>query len=408
MPKSKMKIQGNDLYFKLLLLFPVFTLFQSFPGFGWINRILFFLTVVVQLALQINTAKLKRNWLVVLFVLALVHVHSLFQTSFPLHNTNLIFYFFFWVLLAMYFAEIKDRLPGIIKKNIKYIRAVIVLWTAVVGVSIFLPSSYVRYYAWGGSTYFVSITGAAFRLAPTALMISTLVLVYYCFTREKKSIVFLIVPLYCFMMCGSRTYLGVGLLVILVYWYIYTPKKLYFGLSLIPLGALFIYLIMNSAALDKILATTGTGYYDYWGKLTNGRSIFWKIDLQQFSANSILNQLFGCGLNYSYEVTELYYTAAHWAHNDFIEVLLSFGYTGLVLYIYTVVVLMKKYIRNASLPVIVVGFTILIWFINAFFNMFYTYTCSMVCFPIMLAALNYYFKEDNHELEQIKTKMASI
>ena len=52
MENSKGKIKGNDLYLKMLLLFPIFTLFQSFSGLGWLNRILFMLTVLVQMVLQ--------------------------------------------------------------------------------------------------------------------------------------------------------------------------------------------------------------------------------------------------------------------------------------------------------------------------------------------------------------------
>jgi len=401
-------ITGNDLYFRLLLLFPIFTLFQSFSGFGWINKILFFLTVMVQFALQMKTSKLKRKWILVLAILIIVHIHSLFQTSFPLYNTNLVFYFFYWVLLAMYFEEIQKSSAILIKNNIYFIRLVIILWNIIVGISIFLPSSYIHYYAWGGSRYFVSISGSAFRLAPTALMISSLVVVYFIFSREKKTIIYMIVPLYCFLMCGSRTYLGVGLLVILLFWYIYTPKKQYFIFSLIPLGVLMIYLIFNSAAIDKILSKTGKGYYDYIGTLTSGRSIFWKIDLQQFFSNNFINQLLGCGLNYSYEVTDAYYTSAHWAHDDFIEILLSFGYLGLILYLYTILTLIKTYIPRTIIPKTVIILSILIWLLNALFNMFYTYTCSMVCFPIMLAAINYYYREENYELEQIKAKVSAI
>ena len=395
MENSKGKIKGNDLYLKMLLLFPIFTLFQSFSGLGWLNRILFMLTVLVQMVLQFKKARLKRNWFFVLSILLLTHIYALFQTQFPLYNENLLFYFFFWTILAMYFSSTVNETDALLQNNIPFIKRIIWIWSLIVGISILISSSYMRNNAWGGSSYFVSITGSTFRLAPTALMISTLVTVYFCYTKNKKSIVYMIIPLYCFLMCGSRTYLGVGALVILLYWYLYTTntKKLYFWLTLAPVAVLFVYLVMNTAAMDKILATTFTSnsYFDYWGTITNGRSIFWRLDLQQFFKQNIMNKLLGCGFNYSYVVTEQFYTSAHWAHNDFIEVLLNFGFTGLGLYLYTVFVLLKSYISKEHFSITIIALCILIWFLNAFFNMFYTYTCSMVCYPLMLAAVKHYY-----------------
>lgn len=247
--------------------------------------------------------------------------------------------------------------------------------------------------AWGSGRYFVSITGDSFRLAPTCLMIVTLVLGLYCLTKSKKYLFYTIIPMYGFLMCGSRTYLGIGLLVVLAFWYIYCEKKRYFYFSLIPLVILMGILILNSAAGSKIAATTYTtnSFFDKWGTITNGRTVFWNLDLKYFFKENILNQLLGCGFNFDYQITKRFYTAAHWAHNDFISVLLNFGYIGLGIYIYSVYGLLKTFILDMRMPKLVVTLVFMIWFLNAMFNMFYTYTCSMVCFPMMLIALKEYY-----------------
>lgn len=377
------------------MLFPIFTLFQGMRLLSWINKALLIAVIFLQVSLQFHNFRIKKKWFLLLATVGFVHVYALTQTNFPLYNSNMLFYFAFWILLALYFIDYPEKLQVAIVGNTYYIRKIVQLWTLIVGGSIFLPSSYVINRAWGGGRYFVSITGDPFRLAPTALMIATLVLVLYCITKNKKSLLYLVVPMYSFLMCGSRTYLMVGLLVILSFWYIYCDKKMYFYLTLIPIGLLLGYLILNSAAGAKIAATsTGpSGIFDKWGKLTNGRTVFWEIDIRYFLQENILNQIFGCGFNFDYEVTAKYYTSAHWAHNDFISVLLNFGYVGLCIYIYSFVVIIRRFISRIGMPIVVYVTVVIVWLFNAVFNMFYTYTCSMICYPIMLVALRYFYLE---------------
>ena len=57
------KINAEDLYLKLLLFFPVSTLFQGIPALDWINKVLFIATFVLQLSLQFNSFKIKVKWI---------------------------------------------------------------------------------------------------------------------------------------------------------------------------------------------------------------------------------------------------------------------------------------------------------------------------------------------------------
>lgn len=384
----------GSLHFKLLLLFPLFTLFQSFFFLDWINKALLMLVIAVQLALQFRNFRIKKKWAVVLGLLIIVHIWALFNTKFPLYNSNMLFYFVFWVLYALYFVDFYEILDGIMYHNLLFIKKIVQIWCLIVAISVFLPISYVRNAAWGNEIYFVSIAGDTFRLAPTSLMIASLILVLYCYTKKRTLLLYLIIPVYSFLMCGSRTYLGVGFLVVLAFWYLFCENKRYFYLTLIPIVLIFFYLILYSAAGSKITATTysTSSFYDKWGTITNGRTIFWKLDIEYFLKENFLKNLFGCGFNFDYEITRRYYTSAHWAHNDFISVLLNFGYIGLGIYIYTIWILLRKYLKNIEIPKVILALVILIWFLNAMFNMFYTYTCSMICYPIMLVALRNYYK----------------
>jgi hypothetical protein len=42
----------------------------------------------------------------------------------------------------------------------------------------------------------------------------------------------------------------------------------------------------------------------------------------------------------------------------------------------------------------IVGFSlILAWLFNAFFNMHYTYFCAMLCYPILVIGIKFYYSE---------------
>lgn len=390
-----MSTKTERIYFKLLLLFPIFTLFQSISYLGWINKVLLVGVIVLQLSIQFKHFRIKKKWFGLLCVLLLVHIYALLQTEFPLYNSNMLFYFGFWMLLVLYFLDFSDSVTYALIANQSYIRYIVVVWNIIIGITALMPSSYVINKAWDSGRYFVSIAGDPFRLAPSCLMITTLIFVLFCFTKKRRDLVFLIIPMYSFLMCGSRTYLGVGLLVVLAFWYVYCEKKSLFYLSLIPLVALFIFLVFNSAAGSKIAATSysSSSYFDKWGTITNGRTVFWAIDLRCFFEENLLNQLLGCGFNYDYRVTAMYYSSAHWAHNDFISILLNFGYVGFAIYLFSIWKLLRTLLLNTKIPILVSGLIVLVWLINAFFNMFYTYMCSMVCYPILLITLKHYYLE---------------
>ena len=384
----------KNFYYKLLLLFPLTTLFQSIPLLDWINRALFGGTLFAHIILQFYSMKIRKKWSVSFVLLLFVHAFALCVTSYPIYSVNMLFYFGFMYLYFMFFTDNKKIISTVLKRNISFVLIVIQIWNILVGISILFPSSYMK--GWGGATYFVSYARSTFRLCPSALMISVLVLVYYCIKKQRSAIFYLIIPAFCFFMGGSRTYCGVEILVLIVFWYIFCSKRKYFYISLIPILMIFSFLVFNSAIGDKIEAQTYTesSYYDEMGTVTNGRTVFWEACLDSFSKENIYKKLFGCGFNYVYEVT---YKAVHsriWAHNDFINILLNFGYSGLGIYLYVIYALFKKYTQKSNIPFIVVLLVFLIWLINAMFNMFYTYFCSMICFPMLLLSLNEYFSKN--------------
>lgn len=79
---------------------------------------------------------------------------------------------------------------------------------------------------------------------------------------------------------------------------------------------------------------------------TSGRMLIWEHDLYAFFETEITNQLFGNGFNFSYIVNDIRSGVAIWAHSDFVSILLSLGFCGLLVYIY---ILLKVFISSAYL-----------------------------------------------------------
>ena len=234
------KISLSNIYILILFLFPIFTLLQSTEMFSYINKIFFALLMGIQVVFLIKS---RFSILRVFLYLSLlfVHLYSILVTSFPLYNSNVLFYLLFFVFYTFYIIDNKEHIVDIIKTNNYMILISILLWTIIVGISIFIPNSYVRNNDWGSGTYFASIAQDPFRLVPTALLILTLVYIEFCCIKKNKflSIAFSIVPLYSFFMSGARTYFIVGILVFLLIWYNLFEKKKYFYISLIPLAIIF-------------------------------------------------------------------------------------------------------------------------------------------------------------------------
>ncbi|WP_407314678.1 O-antigen ligase family protein [Desulfosporosinus sp. SB140] len=391
-----MKINIQVLLFRLLLLFTLTTIFQVY--LDAINKILFGVSMVLLLFLILNKKAIYKEMLI--FILLIIfHVFALFFTEFPLYNLNDLFYFVFWVLYSLYVVKNQESIIKYLLNDKKFIINLIRVWNLIVLISIPLPSSYKI--DWGGERYFTSFAENIFRLAPTALGIMTLVLFAMIAYKRKRHIIYTILPMFCFYMGGSRTYLGVGLLMFIIIWYIFCPKRSMFYLTIVPIAFLAVSLIAYSATQSKILATsyTSNSYYDFWGTVTSGRSVFWRADLEAYLNSGIIHQLFGNGFNFVYDVNARITGSYIWAHNDFIQILTTFGLLGLLLYLYSIKAVFRGLLYRLQIPFLLKILIFVIWGFNAFFNMFYTYFCSMISLPLLMVIVNYSY---NLHLQDLK------
>ncbi len=376
------KLSFQEIVVKSCFVFCLSTVLQGIRGFDAINRIVMaFLAcglILVFLAYKYTT----KQFLILALALC-IHVTAFIFTEFPLENTNDVFYFGMWILLYVFFMKSKEKVLHIMENSQTYINFYLILWTVIVGISALIPSCY-------EGSYFVSFTGSSFRLMPATLIICMLSMYMAILTEQKKYNLYLILPLYIMFMGHSRTYFAVMLLFFLCYIYMQIDNKIYFYLALIPVGAIVLGLMMMGGISDKIAESMEktSAIYDSLGIFTSGRSVFWVWDMEAFFGLPFWQQFVGNGFNFVYDVNGRH-MARIWAHNDVINILMTFGYIGLYIYLWAFISMVKAFWKNTPrVPLLVKAMFLFAIFFNSMFNMSYTYICATISYPLFLCVIN--------------------
>lgn len=376
------KTTFTELIFKGFLLFSIFTVVQGVPGFDSVNRI-WIAMMSIAIVFRMLQYKYTVTEFLVLLLTIVIHLIALMFTDFPLVHTNVLFYLLLWVVLYLFFAKGKNKIIATMESSSQYIDGILWIWTILVGISAFMPSSY-------KDNYFFSFCDSSFRLMPTTLMIMGLSMYRAISAKSAKYYWFLLLPTYAGLMNQSRTYFGVYFCFLVMFAYMQFNNKKMFYAVIIPVASIFVTLSAIAGIGDKFEAVqyTNTSYFDYWGTITNGRTIFWEMDLKAFFALPFWQQFVGNGFNFVYDVNAAGF-AKIWAHNDIINLLMNFGYIGVWIYLWVFFEMNNVYLRgNDRIPLLVRVLFHIAVFINSMWNMSYTYTCAVIAYPLILCAIN--------------------
>lgn len=382
----KLYLSLQDAYFGIICLFPVFTTLRDGTV---VNKLLFGLLLTLQLCMFLSHP-VKKKTLMALAVLAGNFGFMLCCTEFPLRNYNLLAYFPFFLLYTYFICDDAGKVLAWFSEHGGFLQGVITVWCALVAVSALLPGSYqVRE---GGGRYFGSFCRDIFRLGPSAVFIQILILLRMMLHGKKGTFAFMAVPMYCYLMGSSRTYLVIGFFLFVTGWYLLCSRRLFWG-TVIPLSAAILLLMTVTALGGKIAYTLDEDQYgDFWYRITSSRSYLWSQYWNAWIKTPLLNKLLGNHL----EFTQI--TADRWAHNDFIEVTCSFGLLGLGHYLYAVKRMFRESWQNAAVPGVLRFCAGMVWMFNALFNMHYVYFCAMLGYPFLLLALGVYFAHEEGPL----------
>jgi O-antigen ligase len=369
--------------------FPLTTLFQSVSIFGAINQLLIIFLVICLLLYSFISRIEKGTWIAILVMVANTAIDFAVTTP-PYVNINMVAYLPIWCLMFTFFGYAKQYVGQSFKQIQNVVFAICLIWSLVVAVSAFFPSSYYVDTQWGSSRYFASITGNVFRLEPSAAAdLAFLAVLVRIGKYDKKIIAALsLVPLYCALFGGSRTYLVVIAVLYIVFLRQLVVNKRNFRVVLCIVAAMFLLAASSTNIAVKISNgfTTSAWYAsDPLFQLTSGRSAFWAIDMKEYLSMPLHQQLFGSGFNAIFDINLREYGSELWGHNDFVNLLITNGLVGVAVYLYFAIRCVSSYARdwNGSRWILML-LIVFVWLFNAFFNMAYTYVCASIALAVAL------------------------
>lgn len=213
-------------------------------------------------------------------------------------------------------------------------------------VSFFVPSSYAQsavgvYYLGFGYSSHTICCGASILLALTLFR-------YQNENSALKQTLLMIPATLAILESGARTFL-VSAVVFWAVYFIYVLKSKKMKILAFPvMVAVALIAIMNSGLMEKFVATSSNQYIseDALTAMSSGRLEFWQIDLEAFAALDWICKIVGKGFDYVYEVNATQYGLRIWAHNDIINILLSAGVIGFLVYTF-VFVEVRKWMKES-------------------------------------------------------------
>lgn len=388
---SNHTVSGFD--YALLYILPLFaltTLLQRLPLLSFLNRAMAFIVLAVVFLALFKTGMSKWKYALLGTYLAVI-VISCGLTQWSGQTIAEAPRGIFCVTLLLYFHEKRAFVERFCFEHVRYLHAIVAIWTILVAISIPMGSSWVV--QWGGSKYFCSYVKSAFQLMPTAILILSLDLVMLKIDgNSMKALTYCVIPLFAGLQGGSRTYFVLVLAMALLILLNCKLSKMQLGVIVALAFCVIAYEFAASGIASKIqnvssseqMSHSGMGVI---GTLTSGRSEFWVYDLKAFFNLNILQQFVGNGFSFSYAVNLESVGNSIFAHDDFINLLMESGYIGLFTYLVSISCVLKI-AKNQSESRIIFFLIAFIWLFNATVNSFYPYASCVIALVFTIGSLS--------------------
>lgn len=354
------------------------------------NKIIGLLIFCNILIIYFNNITLKK--IMIFFLTFSVVMIAILQTS---NKNSYISDGIYFIITIFLLTELNNKyfikkLLSSLRQSQTFIRFVIILCNIFLCIGFFDIKCY-NSSLWEGS-YYIGYTNASHTMASGVCLLLSFSLYII---RDKKNIrtfILLIPGIIAILKSGARTFL-IPLMVICYFFYIYNIKKSLLKIILLPL-ALFIisYILLQSSMIDKILFSINNkvGNMGFMGRFTNGRTVFWLVDLLAFQDYNFIQKLLGNGLDFVYILNKKFFNLAIWAHNDIINCLLSFGIIGTCIYIYTIFIICKNILRYQKNNIFIKISLLIYIIIPALLNGFYPYQHYFYSFFVLFILYKHY------------------
>lgn len=251
-------------------------------------------------------------------------------------------YFVYYILNISIFMLFNNSgtTEKFIKQLIKYkglMNCIVLIFVLTITVMLALPQCYSTD-LWDGKGFFQGFSVPHGVAGSCCLALSIIILLMNLHQRNKYLyLAEILVLLFAIVKAGTRTYLiaAAALLLLAVFSLAKRNTNRRF-LMFIGLFAFIIAIVNSDTMRNKIEYAMNFQKllgWNFFQAFTSSRTIIWGNDIKLFFTQSNLLQiLFGGGFAYSYEINESW-TYRIQAHNGFIEVLMSTGIIGLIIYL---------------------------------------------------------------------------
>ncbi|MCI8466461.1 MAG: hypothetical protein HFI63_11535 [Lachnospiraceae bacterium] len=322
---------------EIFILFSTTTLlYNILNAYIPINRILGLLILCLTGVLYIKHCRKKD--LAILLISTVLFISGLFrETDFFSDGLDNAIYWYstIFILCEMTNPLCRNKLREVFYARKGFIKIIVLINALIIITGFFLSSCYNT--NWGGK-YYVGFAYSNHVLACGCCMSMCLALWVIGDIKNDWLKLFVNLPFaLAILQCGARTYLVPVLIVYFLTYKLYI-KKISSKLILVPFIILVgIYGFIHSGLMDKFINPNSYSRWSGINLFTNGRTVFWLIDLDSYFHSSLSGVLFGNGFGFSYHINSLKYGREIWAHNDFIEVLISTGIIGFTAHMYVLI-----------------------------------------------------------------------
>ena len=316
-----------------------------------------------------------------------VFIYSFLWSKDLSQNINDYLYFAIALLEMNFFADEQNlrKVSSSFKKHRTFILLIAILDLFVILYSLMDENCYIVH--WGEGEYFKGYTISPHVVAAGCCLVMTIWILWLsnC-TFSFLHFLPLVIILYAILKTGARVFLVPPL--ILVAYYLKNRIKnrnlrwTVYGVG----GGAFGYFFINSSMMEKMIySAEGLTEESLLYKFTSGRSKFWMIDIEDYMNNDFIQQMFGNGFDYIYNLHLEKYYIAIWAHNDYINILVACGLVGLLIYIFMTKRVLSPYMKDLDVlnKMMIVLYVVFPAFINGFYT-YYHYFTSLFVFLIVI------------------------
>lgn len=358
----------SGLLYLILLFIPVNLLKDLFP----IPVTLILGGIILLNIIMILKSRMSKELILKLVLPVIIFILNLFVTD----DISIHFrYFFNWysllgVLLLCSNSAIMDALTYRYEQNGKKLDRLARISLITVCVLLFIPACYTGGW-WGLRGGFTAFTVSH---AVAAAMVALIVMRLLSSDKRHKTVVdfiyFLIIA-YVVLQTGARTYV-ISLTAIVLYYVLDRVKssktKIMIGVALLFFIA---YIMPSSSFAEKneiVLGYQTVNNESFWDAFTSGRTRIWRIDLLYYLKSDWSHILLGGGYAHSFFINRNYYGMDIFAHNIFLETLLSSGIICFTILLQSMYRVFKVNCREKHSALTLCIYMVLIGFINGLFD----------------------------------------